>query len=107
MWYVVKEYKDEEDVKLIHDCREGMAYKTGEQSLYFVYKIGCQLIMPVSFYGSYKQARNTKQYAFAVAMGFNKELIENNISRTQFEDMMNDSLRIPGNFRIGRKQVNL
>ena len=107
MYFVVKKYVDEKDVKLIHDCREGMAYKNGQQSLYFIYKVGDYLIMPVSFYGSTKQAINSNQYRFAMAMGFEKELRYYDYGKDTFELIMDSRTSEPGNYRIGTRQVIL
>lgn len=107
MYIVVKKYMGEKDVQLIRDCREGMAYKNGQQSLYFIYKVDNYLIMPVSFYGSMKQALNSNQYKFAMAMGFRKELGFYDLAKDEFENIMAGRLSEPGNYRIGTKQVVL
>lgn len=107
MYFVIKKYTDKKDVKLIHDCREGMAYKNGQPSLHFIYKVDDYLIMPVSFYGSTKQAINSNQYKFAIAMGFEKELRHYDYSKDTFERIMDSRISEPGNYRIGKRQVIL
>jgi len=108
MWYVTKKYIDEEDVRLVRDCREGMRYTKYQQSMFYIYKVGNILLMPISFYGSYKQAMNSKQYAFASALGFDKELVEKpGVYQSDFEKEMDELIKLPGNYRIGHNQVHL